>query len=173
MSIVTPVSCLALAPFRLCSRSQPQSSPWDPTEAQASASSPHPSWRVSRQASQAGECRSAPILCAGICPLCPPPPCSCALFHGSEALPSATSSLPLQRGFLVYGKFSSFTAPSPWCRSVPILCLCFFFFILPYPGMWGVSCLLGGLGLLPAFSRCSVGVVPHVDVFLICLWGGR
>ena len=24
-------------------------------------------------------------------------------------------------------------------------CLCFFFFLLPYPGMWGVSCLLGGL----------------------------
>ena len=28
-------------------------------------------------------------------------------------------------------------------------------------------------GLLPAFSRCSVGVVPHVDVFLMYLWGGR
>ena len=23
------------------------------------------------------------------------------------------------------------------------------------------------------FSRCSVGVVPHVDVFLMYLWGGR
>ena len=28
-------------------------------------------------------------------------------------------------------------------------------------------------GLLPAFSRCSVGVVPHVDEFLMYLWGGR
>ena len=28
-------------------------------------------------------------------------------------------------------------------------------------------------GLLPVFSRCSVGVVPHVDVFLMYLWGGR
>ena len=28
-------------------------------------------------------------------------------------------------------------------------------------------------GLLPAFSRCSVGVFPHVDVFLMYLWGGR
>ena len=28
-------------------------------------------------------------------------------------------------------------------------------------------------GLLPAFSRCSVGAVPHVDVFLMYLWGGR
>ncbi|KAJ8782476.1 hypothetical protein J1605_010184 [Eschrichtius robustus] len=36
-------SCDALASFRLCSRSQPQSSPWDPTsEARASAPSPRP-----------------------------------------------------------------------------------------------------------------------------------
>ena len=28
-------------------------------------------------------------------------------------------------------------------------------------------------GLLPAFSMCSVGVVPHVDVFLMYLWRGR
>ena len=28
-------------------------------------------------------------------------------------------------------------------------------------------------GLLPAFSMCSVGVVPQVDVFLMYLWGGR
>ena len=27
-------------------------------------------------------------------------------------------------------------------------------------------------GLLPALSRCSVGVVPHVDVFLMYMWGG-
>ena len=78
----------ALAPFRLCSRSQPQSSPWDPTsEAGASASSPRPSWRVSRQASRAGECWSGPLLCAGISPLCPPHPCCCALLRGSEASP--------------------------------------------------------------------------------------
>ena len=28
-------------------------------------------------------------------------------------------------------------------------------------------------GLLPVFSRCSVGDVPHADVFLMYLWGGR
>ena len=28
-------------------------------------------------------------------------------------------------------------------------------------------------GLLPVFSRCSIGVIPHVDVFLMYLWGGR
>ena len=67
-------SCGALAPFRLSSRSQPQSSPWDPIKARASAPSPHPPRRVGRQTSQAGECGSAPILCAGISPLCPPHP---------------------------------------------------------------------------------------------------
>ena len=33
-------------------------------------------------------------------------------------------------------------------------------------GFWEVS------GFLPVFSRCSVGVVPHVDVFLMYLWVG-
>ena len=69
-------------PFRLCSRHQPQSSPCDLIEDQASAPSPHPSRRVSRQASRAGECWSASILCAGISPLCPLHPCCCALLGG-------------------------------------------------------------------------------------------
>ena len=50
-----PASCGTLSPFRLCSRSQPQSSPWDLTsKARASAPSLHPPQWVSRQASQAG-----------------------------------------------------------------------------------------------------------------------
>ena len=55
-----PASCGALAPFRLCSHRQPQSSPCDLTsKARASSPSPHlPQW-VSIQASQAGECWSA------------------------------------------------------------------------------------------------------------------
>ena len=58
-----PASCAALAPFRLCSRSQPQSSPLDPTsEAGAPALSPHPPQQVSRQASWADECWPALIL---------------------------------------------------------------------------------------------------------------
>ena len=81
-------SCGTLAPFRLCSRSQPQPSPWDPTsKARASAPSPCPSWEVSRQASQASECWSALILCAGISLLCPPHPGCCALLRGSKACP--------------------------------------------------------------------------------------
>ena len=89
-----PASCGALAPFRLCSRSQPQSSPWDPTsEARASAPRPRPPRRLSRQASWAGECWSAPILCAGISPLSPPHPCCCALLRGSKASPPCPPSL--------------------------------------------------------------------------------
>ena len=88
-----PASCGALAPFRLCSRSQPQSSPWDLTsEARASAPSPHLPWRVSRQASQAGECWLAPILCVGISPLCPLHPCCCTLLCSPKA-----SSRPILR----------------------------------------------------------------------------
>ena len=94
-------SCGALAPFRLCSHSQPQSSPWDLTsEAQASAPSPRlPRW-VSRQASRAGECWSALILCAGISLLCPLHSCCCALLRGSEASPLCHSQSPPAKGLL-------------------------------------------------------------------------
>ena len=64
--------CGTLAHFRLCSFRQPQSSPRDLTfEARASAPSPHPSWPVSRQASQAGECWLVAILHARTSLPCP------------------------------------------------------------------------------------------------------
>ena len=114
-----PASRGTLAPFRLCSHSQPQSSPWDLTsEARASAPSPHPPRRVSRQASRAGECWLAPILCVVISPLCPLHPCCCALLRGALASSPATLRLR-QRGSLVCGNFSSFSAPSQRCRSHP------------------------------------------------------
>ena len=88
--------------------------------------------------------------------------------------PSATHSLHPRRGFLVCGNLSSFTAPSHWCRSHPYSFVSVFsFFFCPtqvreeFLAFWEVW------GLLPAFSRCSVGVVPHVDVFLMYLWRGR
>ena len=44
------------------------------------------------------------------------------------------------------GNLSSFTAPSHWCRSRPYSFVSVIsFFLLPYPGTWGASCLLGGL----------------------------
>ena len=86
--LALPARSGTLAPFRLCSRSQPQSSPWDLiSKARASAPSPHPPERVSRQASQAGEYWSSLILCAGISPLCPLHSCCCALLYGSKASP--------------------------------------------------------------------------------------
>ena len=115
--------CGALAPFRLCSCSQPQ----------ASALSPHqPRW-VSRQAPQAGECWSALILCMGIShfalstpvtvlssmapklPPCPPP------VAASESLPS------VWKLFLLHSSF-----PEEQVLSL-FLCLCFFLFSFDLP----------------------------------------
>ena len=81
---------------------------------------------------------------------------------------------PPAKELLVCGNLSSFTAPSHWCRSrrYSLVSVSSFFFcptqvrgeFLAFWEVWG---------LLPEFSRCSVGVVPHVDVFLMYLWGGR
>ena len=138
--------CGALAPFRLCSCSQPQSSPWDLTsEARASAPSPHLSRRVSRSASWAGECWSAPILCVGISQLCPLHHCCCALLHGSEVSPLPSPSSPVKalpsvwKLFFLHSSLPEVQVPSLF------FCLCFFFFLFPYPGTWVVSCLLGSL----------------------------
>ena len=107
---------------------------------------PRPSRRVSRQASQAGECWSALILHAGISPLCPPPPCGCAPLRGSEASPLChLQSLPAKglpsawKSFLLHSSL-------PLVQVLSLFfCLCYFFFLLPYPSTGGVSCLLGGL----------------------------
>ena len=151
----------AVAPFRLCSRSLPQSSPWDPTsEARASTPSPHPSRRISRQASRAGECWSAPILCVGISPLCPLHPCCCSLLHGSEASPLRHQQSPPVKGL-----------PSVWkplllhssllLVQVPSLffCLSFFFFSFALPRYMG-SFL--PFGTSEVFCRRSVGVLQEL-----------
>ena len=140
-----PVSHGALAPFRLCSRRQPQSSPCNPMEAQASAPSPCPPRRVSRQASRAGECWSAPILYAGISPLCPLHPCCCALLRGSEVPPPPPPSLPVKglpsawKLFLLHSSLTEVQVPPLF------FCLCFSFFFCPTQVRGGVSCLLGSL----------------------------
>ena len=125
-----PTSCGVLAPFRLCSRSQPQSSAWDLTsKAQASAPSPHTPWWVSRQAFRGGECWSALILCVEISPPCPPCPCCCALLRGSKASPlSHPQSLPTKglpsvwKSFLLHSSIPLVQVPSLLFVSV------FFFF---------------------------------------------
>ena len=143
-----PASCGTLAPFRLCSRSQPQSSPWDLIfEARASAPSPRaPQW-VSGQASWAGECWSTPTLCEGISSLCPLHPCCCTLLRGSKAShhPPNLPSPPVKGRPSVWELFLLRSSlPEVQVLSL-FFCLCLFFFLLPYPCMWGVSCLLGSL----------------------------
>ena len=88
----------------------------------------------------------APLLCAGISPLCPPHPCCCTLLRGSEASPLCHLQSPPAKGlpsvwkpFLLHSSLPLVQVPSLF------FCLCYFFFLLPYPGTRGVSCLLGGL----------------------------
>ena len=109
------------------------------------SSQPRPPRRVSRQNSLAGECWSAPLLCVGVSPLCPPHPCGCALLCGFEAAPLRHPQSPPAKGLPSVWKPSLLTAPSHRCRSRPYSLVSFFFFLLPYPGTWGVSCLLGGV----------------------------
>ena len=110
------------------------------------SSQPHPPRQGSRQASRAGECWSVPLLCAGVSPLCPPHPCGCAVLRGSEASPlHHPQSLPTKGLPSVWKPF--FLHSSLPLVQVPSLffCLCYFFFLLPYPSTWGFSYLLGGL----------------------------
>ena len=100
-----------------------------------------------------------------------PTPVAALSSVASKLAPSTTHSLHLWRGLLVCGNFPSFTAPSHWCRSRPYSFVTVFsFFLCPthvrgeFLAFWEVW------GLLPPFSRCSVGVVPHIDAFLMHLW---
>ena len=109
------------------------------------SSQPRPPRRGSRQASRAGECWSALILRAGTSLLCPPHPCGCALLRGSEASPLCHPQSPPAKGlpsawkpFLLHGSLPLAQVPSL------LFCLCYFFFLLPYPSTGGVSCLFGG-----------------------------
>ena len=88
----------------------------------------------------------APLLCVGISPLCPPCPCGCALLRGSETSPLCHPQSPpikelpsVWKPFLLHSSVPLVQVPSLF------FCLCSFFFLLPYPGTCGVSCLLGGL----------------------------
>ena len=88
--------------------------------------------------------------------------------------PPPTPRLCPWRGFLVCGDFSSFTAPSQRCRSHPYSFVSLFsLFFCPTQVRGDFLAFWEFWGLLPAFSRCSLGVVPHVDVILMHLWGGR
>ena len=58
----------------------------------------------------------------------------------SHPLSSPVKGLPsVWKLFLFHNSLPVVQVPSLF------FCLCFFFYLLPYPGMWGVSCLVGGL----------------------------
>ena len=101
------------------------------------------------------------------------------LFPGALSLPFYSYLSPSHLGGLpVYGFLSSFTATSQDCWPCPDS---FFFFFSPlplfsllfYPVIWRVFffplLFLEVCCLLPAFSRCSVRIVPHV-IFLGGMW---
>ena len=142
-----PASCGALVPFRLFTQPTPVLSLGSDLRSQSLSSQyPLPPRWVSREACQAGEGWSALILCASISPLCPLHPCCSALLRGSEASPPpAPPSLPV-KGLPSVWKLFLLHSSFPEVQVLSLLfCLCFFFFLLPYPGTWGVSCLWGSL----------------------------
>ena len=53
--------------------------------------------------------------------------------------PPAKGSPSVWKPFLLHSSLPLVQVPSLF------FCLCYFFFLLLYPGTWGVSCLLGGL----------------------------
>ena len=53
-----------------------------------------------------------------------------------------------------------------------ILCL-FFLISFALPHSMGLACLFESLVSSASIQKCSVGVAPHADIFLIYLWGGQ
>ena len=77
---------------------------------------------------------------------CPLHPFCCALLCDSKVSPPAYPPPPSVKGlpsvwklFLLHSSLPEVQVPSLF------FCLRFFFFLLPYPGTWGFSCLLGSL----------------------------
>ena len=67
----------------------------------------------------------------------------------------------------MWRKLSTFTVPSQGLRACPDSFL-FFNAVARLHGDF--VALLEVLGLMPAFSRCSVKIIASEDVFLIYLW---
>ena len=161
------------SPLRLSPCSQPQSFPqlW-PSKLEPQHPAPT---HLSGWVSQAVECQAvAPIICAGLSPLCPPESGCCTLLQGSKAPALSWLVSLLVRGLPSVPKTFLCHSPLPGGQ-VPFwfLSLSFFsFFICPTQLCGDFLAFLEVWGLLPAFSKCSVRIVPHVDVFW-CIYGRR
>ena len=105
---------------------------------------------------------------------------SCCIFLWSFQAPQGTQLIsPSVRClprvwviFLIYISLSGCLSCPDFFFSLLSLSLFFFFFFVLwfYAFTWRISCLFGGVTLMPTFSRCSVTIVIHVDFFLMCLW---
>ena len=109
------------------------------------SSQPRPPRRGSRQAFRAAECWSALILRVGTSPLCPPHLCGCALLRGSKASPLCHPQSLSVKGLPSAWKPFLLHSSLPLVQELSLFfCLCYFFFLLPYPSTGGASCLFGG-----------------------------
>ena len=85
----------------------------------------------------------------------PPPPPAVSTREGAPSV---------WKPFFLHGSLPLVQVPSLF------FCLCYFFFLLPYPSTWGFSCLLGGLtssaSVLWVFcrSRSMCGCISTVSV---------
>ena len=144
---------------------------WGPTsEAWASAPSPlSPQWACKPLLSW--EVLFGHNLCGQFSLFCLWSTCCCVPPRVSETPP-----IPTSEGI---SKCADTFSPSPllpWDTDPCLKTLCLFFYpyLLPYLILRRLGLtFLEDWGLLPVFWRCSAGVVPHADVFLMYLWGGR
>ena len=69
----------------------------------------------------------------------------------------------VQKRFLLHSSHLDSFVSLLWSPPTPPFFPYFFFFFLAFLEVWD---------LLPAFNRCSIGVIPHVEVFLMYLLHG-
>ena len=168
-----PASCGALAPSGCVHAANP--SPLPAIRLKPKPQLPAPPTLAAEQTSLSGW-----WVLLGTAPLCgslsalPSAPLWLRSPPWPQSSPLCYPQSPPAKELLVCGHLSSFTAPSHWCRSRPYSFVSVFsFFFCPtqvrgeFLAFWEVG------GLLPAFSGCSIGAVPRVDVFLMYVWGGR
>ena len=159
-------------PLRLSPCSQPQSSPPGlTTKAQASAHSPH---LPQRWVSQAGECwvGGTDHVCRSLCTLPSVNRLLCSPLR-LQSSPSVPADLLASKG--TSQCVENFTLSQILHRStgsvlIPFsLSLFFFFFfsLFSFALSRDFLAFLEVWGLLPEFSRCSMRIAPHVDVFLM------
>ena len=109
-------------------------------------------------------------VCAGLSLFCLPQTGFCTLLWASEAPFLSWLISLLARGLLRVQEPFLFFSSLPGLQSCPSSSI-FFFFPFILPGYEEIVLVLWGVwGLLLVFSRCSVRIVPFVDVFLMYLW---